>query len=57
MFISIWTKLENTYLREEEIKWCQWAKVKTLLEDDTNTKHFQLVVDGKKRKIGIFQLE
>jgi hypothetical protein len=27
-------------LREEEIKWYQRAKVKELLEDDSNTKYF-----------------
>ena len=32
-------------LREEEIKWCQRAKVKNLLEGDANTKYFQLVAN------------
>jgi hypothetical protein len=30
-------------LREEEIKWYQIAKVKELLEGDSNTKYFQLI--------------
>jgi len=44
-------------LREEEIKWCQRAKVRNLLEGDANTKYFQLVANGKHRKTRIFQLE
>lgn len=34
----------------------QWAKVKDLLEGDSNTKYFQLVANGKYRKTRIFQL-
>jgi hypothetical protein len=34
-------------LREEEIKWYQRAKVKELLEGDSNTKYFQLVANEK----------
>jgi hypothetical protein len=34
-------------LREEEIKWSQWAKVKELLEGDYNTKYFQFIANGK----------
>jgi hypothetical protein len=41
-------------LREEEIKWYQRAKVKELLEGDSNTKYFQLVANGKYRKQGSF---
>ena len=44
-------------LREEEIKWCQRAKVKNLLEGDANTKYFELVANGKHRKTRLFQLE
>jgi hypothetical protein len=44
-------------LREEEIKWYQRAKVKELLEGDSNTKYFQLVANWKYRKTRIFQLQ
>jgi hypothetical protein len=44
-------------LREEEMKWYQGAKVKELLEEDSNTKYFQLVANGKYRKLRIFQLQ
>jgi hypothetical protein len=44
-------------LREEEIKWYQRAKVKDLLEGDSNTKYFQLIASGKYRKTRIFQLQ
>jgi hypothetical protein len=44
-------------LCEEEIKWYQQAKVKELLEGDSNTKYFQLVTNGKHRKTRIFQLQ
>jgi hypothetical protein len=44
-------------LREEEMKWYQRAKVKELLEGDSNTKYFQLVAHGKYRKSIIFQLQ
>jgi hypothetical protein len=44
-------------LREEEIKWYQRAKIKDLLEGDSNTKYFQLVASGKFRKTRIFQLQ
>jgi hypothetical protein len=43
-------------LREEELKWYQRAKVKNLL-GDVNTKHFQLMANGKHRKTLIFKLE
>jgi hypothetical protein len=32
--------------REEEIKWFQHAKVKELLEGESNTKYFQLIANG-----------
>ena len=44
-------------LREEEIKWLQRAKTKELLEGDNNTKYFQLVANGKRRKTRILRLE
>jgi hypothetical protein len=44
-------------LREEEIKWYQRAKVRELLEGDSNTKYFQLVANEKYRKTRIFQLQ
>ena len=34
-------------LREEEIKWYQRAKVKDLLQGDSNTQYFHLVANGK----------
>ena len=44
-------------LREEEIKWYQRAKVKELLEGDSNTKYFQLIANGKHRKTRIYKLQ
>ena len=44
-------------LREEEIKWYERAKVKTLLEGDDNTRFFHLVANGKHRKQHIYRLE
>lgn len=44
-------------LREEEIKWFQRAKTKDLLQGDSNTKYFQLVANGKRRKTRIFRVE
>jgi hypothetical protein len=44
-------------LREEELKWYERAKVKTLLEGDSNTRFFHLVANGKHRKQCIFKLE
>jgi hypothetical protein len=44
-------------LREEEIKWFQRAKTKELLQGDNNTRYFQLVANGKRRKTIIFWLE
>jgi hypothetical protein len=41
-------------LREEEIKWYQRAKVKELLEGDSNTKYFQLIANWKHRKLEFF---
>lgn len=46
-----------TLLREEEIKWYERAKVKTLLQGDDNTRFFHLVANGKHRKQHIFRLE
>jgi hypothetical protein len=44
-------------LREEEIKWYQRAKTNKLLYDDSKTKYFHLVANGKNRKKRIFQFE
>jgi hypothetical protein len=44
-------------LREEELKWYERAKVKTLLEGDANTRFFHLFANGKHRKQQIFKLE
>jgi hypothetical protein len=44
-------------LWEEEIKWYERAKVKTLLEGDANTMFFHLVANGKHRKQLIYRLE
>jgi hypothetical protein len=41
-------------LQEEEIKWYQRAKVKELLEGDSNTKYFQLIANGKTQEKGKF---
>jgi hypothetical protein len=41
-------------LREEEIKWYQRSKAKHLLEGDTNTKYFHLLVNGRHIKSRIF---
>jgi hypothetical protein len=45
------------FLREEEIHWFQRAKSTKLLKGDRNTKYFQLVANGKRRKTRIFRLE
>jgi glycyl-tRNA synthetase beta subunit len=44
-------------LREEELKWYERAKVKTLLEGDANTRFFHLVAKAKHRKQHIYRLE
>jgi hypothetical protein len=44
-------------LREEELKWFERAKVKTLLESDANTRFFHVVANGKHRKQHICKLE
>jgi exonuclease III len=46
-----------TLLREEELKWYERAKIKTLLEGDSNTRFFHLVANGKHRKQQILSLE
>jgi len=46
-----------TLLREEELKWYERAKVKSLLEGDANTRFFHLVANGKHRKQHIYRLE
>jgi hypothetical protein len=44
-------------LREEEVKWFQRAKTTRILKGDSNTKHFHMVANGKRRKTRIFRLE
>ena len=44
-------------LREEEIKWFQRAKTRDFLQEDSNTKYFKMVANGKRRKTRIFRLE
>jgi hypothetical protein len=44
-------------LREEELKWFQRAKTTKTLKGDNNTKYFQMVANGKKRKTRIARLE
>jgi hypothetical protein len=44
-------------LIEEEMKWHQRSKSEKLLKEDSNTKYFHLVDNGKHRKLCIFQLE
>jgi hypothetical protein len=41
-------------LREEEIRWFQRAKTTKILKGDNNTKYFQMVANGKRRKTRIF---
>jgi hypothetical protein len=43
-------------LREEEIKWYQRSKSNRLLQCDSNTKYFHMVVNRKHRKSQIFGL-
>jgi hypothetical protein len=45
------------FLREEEIHWFQRAKTTKMLKGDRNTKYFQMVANGKRRKTRIFRLE
>jgi hypothetical protein len=44
-------------LQEEDVKWYQRAKTNNLLQGNMNTKYFQLLTNGKHRKIRIYQLE
>ena len=44
-------------LREEEIRCFRRAKTKKLLQGDNNTKYFQMVANGKRRKTRIYRLE
>lgn len=44
-------------LREEAIKWYQRGKTRKLLQGDRNTKYFQMVASGKRRKTRIYRLE
>jgi hypothetical protein len=47
----------NQLLREEELKWFQRTKATNILEGDNNTRYFQMVANGKRRKTRIFRLE
>jgi hypothetical protein len=47
----------NQLLREEEIKWFQRAKTTKILKGDNNTKYFQMITNGKRRKTRIVRLE
>jgi hypothetical protein len=47
----------NQLLQEEELKWFQRAKTTNILEGDNNTKYFQMIANGKRRKTRIFRLE
>lgn len=44
-------------LREEELKWFQRAKTTNILKGDNNTRYFQMVANGKRRKTRILRLE
>jgi hypothetical protein len=44
-------------LREEDVSWFQRAKTTRILKGDNNTKYFQMVSNGKRRKTRIFCLE
>jgi hypothetical protein len=44
-------------LREEELRWFQRAKTTKILKGDNNTRYFQMVANGKRRKTRIFRLE
>jgi hypothetical protein len=41
-------------LREEELRWFQRAKTNKILREDNNTKYFQMVANGKRRRTRIF---
>ena len=44
-------------LREEELKWALWAKVRKIVQGDDNTQFFHMIANGKHRKKRIFHLE
>jgi len=44
-------------LREEELRFYQWAKVTHSLLGDNNTRYFQMIANGKHSKKCIFSLE
>jgi hypothetical protein len=41
-------------LREEEIRWFQRAKTTKILKGYNNTRYFQMIANGKRRKTRIF---
>ena len=53
---SAWDDLIKL-LREDELKFYQWAKVTSILLGDNNTRYFQMVANGKHRKKHIFSQE
>ena len=44
-------------LREEEIKWYQCCKARSLVEGNDNTKYFKMLANGKHRKKHLFALD
>jgi hypothetical protein len=44
-------------LREEELKWFQREKTTEILKGYNNTRYFQMVANGKRRKTRISRLE
>jgi hypothetical protein len=47
----------NQLLREEELKWFQRARTTKILKGDNNTKYFQMIANGKRRKTRIFRIK
>jgi hypothetical protein len=47
----------NQLLWVEELRWFQRAKTTNILEGDNNTKYFQMIANGKRRKTRIFRLD
>ena len=44
-------------LRQEEIKYYQWAKTKDVLLGDNNTRYLHMIANGNHRKKRIYSLE
>jgi hypothetical protein len=47
----------NQLLWVEELRWFQRAKTTNISEGDNNTKYFQMIANGKRRKTRIFRLD